>query len=397
MKRYAMETDLNCQLREIAEGTRACPETTARRHHFVPAFSLARFAEPAGERKGRLFQLDVASGKPQRTSPDDAAFEIDLYTYGFGEERVNRMEAFLSIVEIHSARALARLRDDPAGLTPQDRATISYFLVLQESRTPAGLARSQRLQRASMEMINAVDLATAAGFRAEYQRRIGDDKTDDEIEAVRLTMKAQLEEGRVDYQHPKGMSIKLILGGAHEIAELVYGLDWVLLQAEDAEFVTSDRPISMADPSPRHSWTGNGWISSPNAINFYPLSPHQGLLIHQGDECGWSVATSGPKQVRRLNLQTYGWAERRIFGRTQQVVTEVRAQAKRYPNEVVRPRPAKYVMLEPAAPGDPEGFVFRDAHGQDRFVRPTVVDPDGPPGAAAQVSAQVAERVKPAP
>jgi len=304
------------------------------------------------------------------------------------------MEAFLSIVENHSARALARLRDDPAGLTPQDRATIAYFLVFQESRTPAGLARSERLQRASMEMINGVDLATAAGFRAEYQRRIGDDKTDEEIEAVRLTMKAQLEQGRVGYQEPKGMSIKLILEGAHDIAELLYGLDWVLLQTEDAEFVTSDRPVSMADPTPRHSWTGNGWISSPNAINFYPLGPQQGLLIHQGDECGWSVATSGPKQVRRLNMQTYGWAERRIFGRTQQVVTQVRAQAKRYPNEVVRPRPAKYVMLEPAAPGDPKGFVFRDAHGEDRFMRPTVVDPDGPPGAAAQVSAQVAERVK---
>jgi len=77
-----METDLSFELREIAEGTRPFPETTARRHHFVPAFSLACFAEPTGERKGRLFQLDVASGKPQRTSPDDAAFEIDLYTYG---------------------------------------------------------------------------------------------------------------------------------------------------------------------------------------------------------------------------------------------------------------------------------------------------------------------------
>jgi hypothetical protein len=395
---------MHFDLRQIAEGKKPFPDSAARRHHFVPAFSLAQFANPPGGRKGRLFQLDVRTGKPQRTSPDDAAFEIDLYSYGPPEERNNRMEVFLSIVEKHAARCLAKLRDDPGSLSPQDRETIAYFLGFQEARTPAGLLRRERMSQTVFELTTGMELATPEGFRAEYERRIGADQSEEEIEQLRLRMRKQLEGGQVRHQEPKVASIKLILESAHEMARVIYGLDWVVLEAEGAEFVTSDRPVSMADPSPPHPWTGNGWASSPNACSFYPLTPSKGLLLKQGD-CGIEIARSRPDQVRRLNLLTYGWAAQRIFGASQATVTHVRKQAKRYPRDIQRPRAAKQVILEPADPNDPtvgqeyvrrgwpRGFTVKDDDGIDRFMTYTVVDLEAEPGAMARVSTEVGERV----
>jgi uncharacterized protein DUF4238 len=113
------------ELAEIGDGKQAFPTTTARRHHFVPAFLLARFAEPA-TRKGFLFQLDVATGKPQRTTPDSTAYEDYLYATGPDDDRELVMEVFFSIVEKHAAAAVDRLLKDPIALTDEDRQTLSY-------------------------------------------------------------------------------------------------------------------------------------------------------------------------------------------------------------------------------------------------------------------------------
>jgi hypothetical protein len=392
------------ELRSIVEGTRALPATTARRHHFVPAFALAQFGDPPGHRKAQLFQLDVQTSQTQRTSPDDAAFERELYTYGPAEERVNKMESFLSIVEKHAARALATLRENPERLTPQDRETIAYFLAFQEGRTPTGIARREQMQQASMELQFGVELATPEGFRKLHRERVGGDATPDEIEAQRLRMQAQLEGGKVTHEEPRGMAIKLMLETVHDVAQTVYQLDWIVLEATGAEFVTSDRAIGMDDPTLEFPWCGHAWASSPNAVTFHPLSPNKGLLLTPGD-CGLSAAPSKPRQVRRLNLLTYGWAERRIFGRRRQTLMAVRQQAERYPDEVIRPRPTKQAILEEADPTDPlvgadharrgwpRALVVTGEDGRDRLMSYTVVDEKARPGDFARASAGAARRV----
>jgi hypothetical protein len=404
MERRRFESDLQFELRGIAEGRSAFPETKARKHHFVPAFALAQFATPAEHRKGKLFQLEVNTGRPQRTTPNDAAFEIELYTYGDDSGRVNHMEAFLSIVEKHAARALRTLREHPGDLSPEDRQTIAYFLALQESRTPAGLARGVRLQQATVELLFGTELATPDGFRSLYRERIGDGKRKDEIEQLRLRMQSQLEGGQIAYEEPRAMVFKLMLGTLHDIAQVVYGLDWTVVEATEADFVASDRPVAMVDPTPEHPWSGNAWKSSPNAITFYPLSPSKGLLLSPGD-CGLSGATSNAEQVRRLNLLTYGWAERRIFGRSQRTLSDVRRQAKRYPEEIARPRPKRQVILEEADPEDPNvgaenvrkgwprGLYVTGDDGRRRFMRYTVVDFEAEPGDLARTAGDVARRV----
>ncbi len=265
------ESPLRAQLRAIAAGEQSMPVTSARRQHFVPAFSLAQFAQPVGSRIGWLSQLDVKSGAPGRTRPEDAAFGRDLYTYEDAQGELSRsVEAFFSIVERHAAPALERLRTEPAALTPHDRETIAVFLALQESRTPDGLIRTEQMRQAVFELKASMDLTSAESFRKAFASEYVDGLSLSEAEDLRLRMQRQLLEGRVHYESPRPGAMTQILNAADELAMQIFGLDWTVLTAEGAEFVTSDRPISMVDSTLEYPWPGNAWNSSPGAITFYP-------------------------------------------------------------------------------------------------------------------------------
>jgi hypothetical protein len=56
--------------------------------------------------------------------------------------------------------------------------------------------------------------------------------------------------------------------------------------------------------------------------------------------------------VEAINLRTYGWADRYIFGRSQEVVADVRRLAKARPKAVPVPRPPRQVLVFEAEPGD---------------------------------------------
>lgn len=160
------------ETRAIEQGSQQLPPSAARRHHFVPAFALAQFARPE-TRKGWLRQLNLESDRVVRTRPEDVAFGKDLYAYEDRHGAIsNTVEAFFSIVEKHAAPALDRLRTDPAQLTPEQREVIAYFLVFQQSRTPGGLARVERVRQITMELQAGVGLSTPHAFKARFGESI---------------------------------------------------------------------------------------------------------------------------------------------------------------------------------------------------------------------------------
>jgi hypothetical protein len=107
----------------------------------------------------------------------------------------------------------------------------------------------------------------------------------------------------------------------------------------------------------------------------------------------------GRRRVGALNLRTYGWAEKRIFGRTQALVSDVRSEAKRRPEEVLRPRPQHQVILVAADPNDPtvgrehvrkgwpRGLWIRGEDGSPQFVAYEVVEAGAPAGTGFRASA----------
>ena len=300
------------ELREIGEGKRTFPKTTARRHHYVPAFLLAAFAEPRGDRHGFMAQLDTGSGQPRKTTPNDACFEKDLYAQQGDSGRDNTLEAFFSIIENHSAPAIQRLLADPLKLTPEDRETLSYYLAFQHNRSPVVLAQLGNMAESMSLAMFAVHFEDAVAFRRVYREAIEAEATDEEIESFRHYMKERLQSGAVAMSDPKAQAFELMLSTADAVAETIHQMQWTLVAAGGDEFVISDRALAMHDPTPRFPWSGHALRSSPNAETTLPLTPEHALLLDDGPP-RMGRTTCNATAVRKINLRTYGWAERFIY------------------------------------------------------------------------------------
>lgn len=383
-----VEGPLAAELRQIGERG-AFPESYARRHHFVPAFLLAAWADPRGERKGRLHQLDVRTGRPQRTSPDSACFKRDLYAQGKDGERSNVLESFFAVVEGHAAPALERLAKDPISCSPEDRQTLSFFLALQGARTPPGMTQAfKNAQLLKLLELN-LEMSQSDRFAERYRERVDDAADDKTIEARRRMMLQQLAAGHVSLADPTAAAAQVLVDSIIPTAELVAELRWTVLSSEESQFVTSDRALAMADPTPKTPWSGHAWCSSPTAQTTVPLGPHHCLLLEPGVR-GVGTALADTALVMRVNLRTYGWAERFIYATSQDVVSLVRRQAKAHRSLVVHPEVPRLTLLEPADPNDPEvgqehppgwpkGLWHRNEDGTQTFCAYRVLDPDDPP------------------
>ena len=381
------------ELREISDGKREFPSTPARRHHYVPAFALAQFAEPRGDRKGFMVQLDTKSGKPEKTRPEDACFQRDLYAQPVDAGRDTSVEALLSIIERHSAPAVRRWIADPDAQTPEDRQTLSYYLGFQYMRGPIMLEQVGQLAETIDLTMLAVHFEDRMSFARVYREAIAAEASDDDIERMRLYMKERLASGAIRLRDRNVEALRMMMDFVNGLAEAIDAMRWTLVEAGDDEFVISDRALAMHDPTPRSPWSGHGLYSSPNALTTIALAPEVTLMLdHGGESIARRVASAA--EVREINLRMYGWAERFIFGRSQAVVQRVRRQAKEHRSEVIRPRPMKQVMCRPTDTNDPYGVWIKGEDGRPQYVRYTVLAPgQTTPGEIATTGAEIGRRV----
>jgi hypothetical protein len=395
-----VEGPLAQHLREISEGKRPLPQTKARRHHFVPAFALSKFATPR-KRDGVIFQLDTNTGQPRKTTPDQACFAEDLYTHDADGTPDRVLEAFLSIVENYAAQALERFLADPLNLSDEDRQTLAYYLAFQYQRTPVVLEHSAATQNAMMAVMLGLQFADPDSFRERHREHFDDGATDEEIEALRLKTIEMLKSGEIALDNPELGAFQMMMGTNGPVASVIASMTWVLVEAKEDEFITSDRGLAMHDPKPKAPWSGNALRSSPEAETTFPLSPKFCLGLLQEDP-PLLTAEADAEGVREVNLRTYGWASQFVYGRGQDVVARVRTQAKQNPALVIRPRTPKPVILEEADPNDPSvgaehakkgwprGLWVKDDDGNDRFCSYQLVDPKDQASVEAAIVAEEA-------
>jgi hypothetical protein len=324
-------------------------ESEAKRQHFIPRFVLSRFARCDGKREF-FFQLDVNSGKASRIAPGQAASRRHFYAIVDEEgQRSNRVEGFLALVESHAAVALDPLLDNPAGLAPADRATLSFFFALLDGRTPGSADRMAVSSSSIMRMLFTTEFADTETFAATYRKLFGD-ASDDTIEDFRQGLLCDLKEGRVDFADPRAHAFGLNFGAAGAAAPIIYDMHWTLLR-RPAAFITSDRGVAMYDPKPRFPWSGQAWVSSPNVQVTIPLSSDCCLLLDHREQAT-EVVDVDEQTAGAINLRTYGWAGDYIYGQSQELVAHVRRLAKQRPGEIVRPIPQHHVLLLETDPGD---------------------------------------------
>jgi Protein of unknown function (DUF4238) len=327
--------------------------SAAKRHHFVSQFLLRGFARTHKD-KHCVFQMETkARGAPLRVDVRTAASRHRFYAVR-GEDGTmsNRNEGYLALVEEHAAPALQHLLDDPATLSPGERATIAFFIALQTMRTPAAAEQITAVANAAFRTSASEFYSDRRAFSENYRDFFGEEASDEEIEQFRQETIAQIHDGRLRLS---GRAAALSAGLTHAVdnVPMLIEFDWTLLRASDGGFITSDRGYAIHDPTPPYPWASQGILSSAKSETTVPLSDTACLVVRPLPPGGGLTAReAAAREIETINLRTYGWADKYVFGRTQGALVAVRTAARRDPAKVVRPKPFTQVVLLEADPND---------------------------------------------
>jgi hypothetical protein len=254
-----------------------------------------------------------------------------------------------------------------------DRATLSFFFAVQAMRTPSAAAQVRSVANIALQTVAGSEFSDKAQFAQLYRAQFGDRASDEEIEAFRIETIQAVREGRVTVE---GTTAALATGIRHAADQsvLIFDLDWTLLRCSEA-FVTSDRAVAMHDPAPPYPWSAQGLLSSLQAETTIPLDAGSCLVLRPLGR-GTGEQEISPRDARLLNLRTYGWAERHIYGPSQEAVVAVHRYAKLRPDRVVGPRPQHHVVLIDPDPDDDSFANENQARGWPARLRFDGVDHD---------------------
>lgn len=297
-------------MHEIGAGRRAMPRSDAKRHHVVPRFWLARFAEPPGDNEGQLVQLDTTRGVSARVSVRTAATRHRFYSVRSTEaEQDNRVESLIALIEEHAATSIQLLLESPEEMDDHDRIAISIFVALQVKRTPSALARAEAMIRETGEAVIREHAQDPYAF-AQAARRHGIDLSAEELERMRRYLDKAMSEGRLRAKYVREEAWRLMIENLLEAGRLPLEMEWFLLRPNEGEFIVSDCGFSAMRNDRNELETA------------FPLAPDACLVLGgQGD--GLRRISVPGATVQDLNSRVYNHAERFIFGRNEESVTGV--------------------------------------------------------------------------
>ncbi len=338
-------------LRALARGEREIPNCEGERHHYTPEFVLKKFRGP---RHKLLFQLDKKDGTCEEVKPKDAAWDRNLYAVeSTTGEHNGIIEGFFSVAEGFAAESLRILLGAPSRFTDDDRGNLAFLLAIQEQRAPGYLEEWEENLARMGTMWAAVQLANVAGPKGKKRK-------------ARAAAKA-LTDGSVNMRPSRENLLSTVLMGLGNTVGPAYMLPWTLLRAKEGAFVCSDRPLTMRDPAPPHKFSGAEWLSSEMAVTTMPLSAAACLRISPQDGDRFTERHT-IKQVDRINMRTYGWATRYVYGPSANVLEKLHERALAKPDTVPTPTKKRPVMLEDLSTADPEVAERNAAKGWDRYV-----------------------------
>jgi len=114
----------------------------------------------------------------------------------------------------------------------------------------------------------------------------------------------------VEVDHLSGVSV---LGAADPIMKTLFNRNWVLLDAMEGTFITSDAPVQrFTPPDKNYGAMGDGAFINPAAEITLPLSPTRALLI-MGIALPTTPIPLGAFEVGQLNHQRAQGAHRYLF------------------------------------------------------------------------------------
>ncbi len=312
---------------------RPIPATDARWHHFVPKLTLRGFECP--DRGKHVVHLDKTSGMTRKVSIESASAEEHLYSAPDDDGgHDNRIEGFLALVEGYAAPALRRLLDGQSTPSEDESMPISMFMGLQITRTPEALdavgVLAEQMGRADLDRLLNDPIAHAAVVSANR----GVSLTPAELEDDRQEALAAFRNGvQLRLAGKRNVGLEAMITGVIEASLAMADADWWVLAPEEGSFVVGDCGYARFAAEDR--------LPIEHGLLF-PLRTDRCILVapstaKETTQVYYAKATA--TDVRTINLRSYGWATRFLYGHSQHTVCGTRAAVRDNRRRARSPRP----------------------------------------------------------
>jgi hypothetical protein len=276
------------------------------RHHIVPRFMLARFADA----RPSLLVHDLETNQEFETTPKRIAYELDFYTVETTGGPSDAIEQELGKLEAATAEALRRIDAGSFPPTDADRGAIASFMSLQFVR---GKDFRDMGDRAATDMIRLTGMVAAAHpdyVREHLLKALGRPVTEEEVRGVVASLKKR----DVTVTVSREQHIKTMLTVADRGFPFFFKRKWLLV--DGAHFPTTDMPVVLWQ-RPQEGFFGQGvGLATADEI-VMAISPARVLmLVHQDELSGVKV---GPERLVQLkndgapNLRKRLWLNARRF------------------------------------------------------------------------------------
>ena len=348
----------------------------SRRHHTVPRVLLRRFSPVPRSENPPIWNLDLSSGRPSKTSVNNETVIRDFYRINQTSRPVSPgwAEQMLSRIESDAAEPIRKLVEG-AMITVAERESMAFFLHVQRERTPTGRAWHAFLAETIILEELRAKLSSPRFIQSRF-RDEGNPQSEAEVELWRIAMLSAVEKGEIGVEPSQNREVAQIFLVADKIVPaLAHAMTWRSLRAPaGSEFICCDNPLNIYDPgAPNRAKmdAGVGWVSSIAVEATLPLDPSVCLLVTPGPP-QWKLEDTDARRVEEINLRTYAAAQQFIYGPTQRSVQLVRQNAKRNRAlvEAFRPRPPQVTMLDPPVSGEIEPRIVTPRPPRRSFVHP---------------------------
>lgn len=266
-----------------------------RKLHYVSASYLAAFT-PEQTRQGRLHVLDVTTGKPRPSTPNNEAHERDLFRLEPPAPDPLALEDWFAMVEDRAAPVLAALRSTGVLPVGEDRKWLIVFMAIHVLRVPG---HTDIIEEGTHEVLSKV-----AWYLAEdpEQRRL-------------------IEDDAFRFEFDQNTRLDLMLKPVPMIASALSRRSWsVLVAASGApDFATSDHPVTSAY---EQRWKGRvplAQVGMGGTEVTFPIGPRHALIGTWQAEVRPFVEV-GAEVIGEVNRRTLWRASRWLYSAAPDVI-----------------------------------------------------------------------------
>lgn len=234
----------------------------ARKHHYVPVFYQAHFANS----KGLLWVYDRRLKTYKELHPRVICFQSDLYTLkrkdGPSERRIESQ--LLSFIDGLGSSAIRNILS--GNRTREAVQALAYFIGVQIYRLPSFARQISELYVSSAEEMMRLMSVDVGRMQSVIERVQEAGKS---IDVSAESMVDAIREKQIEVVATEVPFLSHIFDQAESISDVLEGLDWQILVAPHTTgFIVCDNPVVVVPPS------GSPFVGFlvPGTVSYFPLT-----------------------------------------------------------------------------------------------------------------------------